>query len=91
MYYVYILASQKNGTLYIGVTNSLERRMWEHRAHLNSECFTDRYGVQKLVYYDLVSDIHEAIRREKQLKHWDRKWKLHLIESVNPEWKDLSP
>ncbi len=86
--YVYIMASGRNGTLYIGVTNNIYRRTWEHKLGLN-EGFTWRYGVHRLVYYEEHDRISEAIIREKQLKKWKRRWKLRLIESVNPDWKDL--
>jgi len=88
-YYVYILASKRNGTLCIGVTNDLERRLSEHRNNL-IEGFTNKYNVHRLVYYEDVNDIQAALQREKQLKRWTRKWKLELIEKVNPEWRDLS-
>jgi putative endonuclease len=88
-YYVYILASKRNGTLYIGVTNDLERRLYEHRNNL-IEGFTNKYNVHHLVYYDDVNDIQAALQREKQLKRWSRKWKIELIEKVNPEWRDLA-
>ena len=88
-YYVYILASKRNGTLYIGVTNNLERRMYEHKNHL-VKGFTEKYNVHMLVYFEQTSNIEAALQREKQLKKWNRKWKLDLIESVNAEWKDLS-
>ena len=88
-YYVYILASRRNGTLYIGVTNNLERRIYEHKNHL-VKGFTEKYNVSMLVYFEQTSDIQAALQREKQLKKWNRKWKLDLIESVNPKWKDLS-
>ena len=88
-YYVYILASQRNGTLYIGVTNDLARRVYEHKNSL-IEGFTKKYNVKTLVYYEMTDDIGVAINREKCLKKWNRKWKLNLIESQNPEWKDLS-
>ncbi len=87
-YYVYILASQRNGTLYIGVTNDLKRRVYEHKEGL-ADGFTKRYDIKTLVHaepYDLVED---AIRREKQLKHWNRNWKIELIERGNPDWDDL--
>ena len=87
-YYVYILASKKNGTLYIGVTNSLERRTCEHKAGMN-QGFTKRYDVRILVYYENLSNIDDAIRREKTLKSWNRAWKISLIESFNPNWDDL--
>ena len=86
--FVYILASRRNGTLYIGVTSNLLRRIWEHRHHL-VEGFTRRYGVDALVYYEVFDNVPDAILREKQLKKWNRAWKLRLIESVNPKWCDL--
>jgi putative endonuclease len=88
-YYVYILASQRNGTLYIGVTNNLLRRVFEHKTKYNKG-FTEEYGVDKLVYFEETDDIREGIRREKQLKKWNRSWKLRLIEGSNPNWKDLA-
>ena len=88
-YYVYILASKRNGTLYIGVTNNLERRMYQHKNKL-IDGFTKKYGVYKLVHFEMTNDVRSAIQREKQLKKWNRKWKLELIEKENPEWKDLS-
>jgi len=88
-YYVYILASKRNGTLYIGVTNDLERRILEHKQKIRKG-FTEKYNVDKLVYYEDTDDIGEAILREKQLKKWERKWKINLIEKENPTWRDLS-
>ena len=88
-YYVYILASQKNGTLYIGVTNDLERRVYEHKRNVNKG-FTQRYGVHRLVHFEETDDISAAIQREKQLKKWNRAWKMKLIEDMNPGWVDLS-
>ena len=88
-YYVYILTSKRNGTLYIGVTNNLERRMFEHK-NKSVKGFTEKYGVHILVYYEWFNDIEAAIKREKQLKKWNRSWKLNLIESRNPQWIDLS-
>ncbi len=88
-YYVYILASQKRGTLYIGVTNNLERRIEEHKAK-EVAGFTNKYNISKLVYFENTSNIEIAINREKVLKHWKREWKVDLIESVNPNWNDLS-
>ncbi len=88
-YYVYILASKKNGTLYIGVTNDLERRMHEHRAGL-IRGFTKKYDVHMLVYFEETSDIDAALNREKCLKKWNRAWKIRLIEEANPNWQDLS-
>jgi putative endonuclease len=88
-YYVYVLASKRNGTLYIGVTNDLERRLYEHKNNL-IDAFTKRYRVHNLVYYECVNDVNAALQREKQLKRWTRKWKMELIEKVNPEWRDLA-
>lgn len=87
-YFVYILTSQRNGTLYIGVTNDLERRAYQH-ADKQLEGFTKRYGVDRLVYFEETNSIETAILREKQLKRWNRAWKVELIEKHNPEWKDL--
>jgi putative endonuclease len=87
-YYVYILASQRNGTLYIGVTSNLEQRMFEHRAGTFSG-FTKKYKVHMLVYVETSDSIEAAIAREKQLKHWNRDWKLNLINRANPNWTDL--
>lgn len=88
MYYVYILASQKNGTLYIGVTNNLIKRIYEHKNNL-VDGFTKEYNVHNLVYFEPYEDINEAILREKRLKKWNRAWKIKLIEKDNSEWKDL--
>ena len=88
-YYVYILASKYNGTLYIGVTNDLERRIYEHKENL-VDGFTKKYHIHTLVYYEETGEIQVAIAREKILKKWDRLEKIKLIESTNPEWKDLS-
>ncbi len=87
-YYVYILASE-TGTLYIGVTNDLLRRIYEHKCGL-IEGFTKKYSVTRLVYYEETTDINEAITREKQIKTWRRSRKIDLIKLMNPEWKDLS-
>jgi putative endonuclease len=87
-YYVYILASARNGTLYVGVTNDLARRVYEHRNDL-VEGFTKRYQVHILVWFEAYGDIREAIVREKCIKRWNRRWKLRLIEEQNPDWKDL--
>jgi putative endonuclease len=89
LFFVYILASQRNGTLYAGVTNDLARRMFEHKGKFVPG-FTRKYGVDKLVYYEEFSSIQEARAREYALKRWRRAWKLELIEKVNPEWRDLS-
>lgn len=92
-YYVYILASSKNGTLYIGVTNDLQRRLLEHKGFLSTDCakksFTQKYSINQLVYFEEFTEIGEAIFREKCLKKWKRSWKLALIERGNPNWKDL--
>ena len=87
---VYILASRRNGTLYVGVTSDLVKRAWEHRNKL-AEGFTKKYNVHELVYYELHGDVVAAITREKQLKKWKRAWKLKLIEEQNPDWRDLWP
>ena len=86
--YVYILASRRNGTLYVDVTNDILRRVWEHREGIGGE-FTRKYGVHRLVWYETHSDVVEAIAREKRLKGWRRDWKLSLIETGNPQWADL--
>jgi putative endonuclease len=85
---VYILASQRNGTLYTGVTRGLVQRTWEHKSDFVAG-FTKRYGVHILVYYELHADMTAAITREKQIKKWNRAWKIRLIESTNPDWRDL--
>ena len=85
---VYILASKRNGTLYIGVTSDLVKRIWEHKNNM-VEGFTKRYGVHQLVWYEVHDSMESAIKREKRLKEWKRKWKLKLIESGNPHWQDL--
>ena len=87
-YYVYILASKKNGTIYIGVTGDLIKRIYEHKQNL-MDGFTKKYNVHDLVYYEAHKEIEEAITREKQIKKWNRKWKLRLIEEKNPDWMDL--
>ncbi len=88
-YYVYILASKRNGTLYVGVTSDLIRRSDQH-SDSATEGFTKKYGVKKLVYFEETNSIEAAIYREKQLKHWNRAWKIELIENDNPDWKDLT-
>ena len=85
---VYILASKRNGTLYIGVTSDLVKRIWEHRNQMVSG-FTKRYKIHQLVWYELHENMESAIIREKRLKEWQRKWKLELIEKFNPTWEDL--
>ena len=87
-YCVYILSSQKNGTLYVGVTNNLIKRIWEHK-NKKVKGFTEKYGVDRLVYYEQTNDVRIALQREKTLKRWKRDWKLELIEKENPEWMDL--
>lgn len=88
-YYVYIMASGRNGTLYIGLTNDLGRRAHEHRSDW-AEGFTKKYGVKTLVYYEAFNDVYAAIHRETQLKKYKREWKLNLIEERNPDWLDLA-
>ncbi|WP_430468073.1 GIY-YIG nuclease family protein [Winogradskyella ouciana] len=88
-YYVYILSNKKNGTLYVGVTNDLERRMVEHKSKL-VEGFTSKYSLTKLMYFEPYQYVYDAIKREKQLKNWNRQWKIDLIEKDNINWIDLS-
>jgi len=85
---VYILASKRNGTLYIGVTSDLAKRIWEHKNNV-IEGFTKRYNIHRLVWYELHENMESAINREKQMKEWKRMWKLELIENSNPDWQDL--
>jgi len=87
-YFVYIMASKYDGVLYIGVTNNLLRRVYEHREGV-ADGFTKKYNIKKLVYYEVHQDIHEAILREKRLKKWNRAWKIKLIAETNPNWVDL--
>ena len=87
-YFVYIMASQRNGTLYVGVTSDLVKRVWEHKSG-EVKGFTKEHGVTRLVFFEAHDDINQAIKREKRLKRWDRTWKLELIEKENPQWKDL--
>ena len=86
---VYILASKRNGTLYIGVTSDLAKRVWQHKNDV-VDGFTKRYSVHQLVWYELHETMESAIKREKALKNWQRVWKLELIENSNPSWQDLS-
>jgi len=88
-YFVYILSNKYNNVMYIGVTNDLERRMYEHKNKL-VDGFSKKYNLTKLVYYEISQDVESAIAREKQLKNWHREWKVNLIKHTNPEWKDLS-
>ena len=87
-YFVYIMAAKRNGTLYIGVSNDLIRRVYEHKNNL-ADGFTKKYAVHDLVYYEVHQEIEQAILREKQIKEWKRQWKKNLIEEENPQWKDL--
>jgi putative endonuclease len=87
-YYIYILASERNGTLYVGVTNNIKRRVYEHKQG-SIPGFTKKYNVHQLVYFEETNNIRAALAREKQLKKWNRAWKMRLIEKNNPEWNDL--
>jgi len=88
-YTVYILASKKNGTVYIGMTNNIERRVFEHKNKL-VKGFTSKYNVTLLVYYKSYSEVLDALKKEKQMKKWNRQWKIDLIEIGNPDWMDLA-
>jgi len=88
-YYVYILANRRNGTIYIGVTSNLFNRTFQHKLKENIKSFTAKYNVYKLVYYEEYACIQDAIQKEKQLKRWNRQWKIELIEKHNPTWSDL--
>jgi len=87
---VYIMASQRNGTLYTGVTSDILQRVWQHKHGTSSSSFTSQHGVKLLVYYEEHGTMLEAIAREKQIKRWNREWKLRLIEKENPQWQDLA-
>ena len=87
-YYVYIMASKRNGTLYVGVTNDLIRRVYEHKTNV-VEGFTEKYRVHKLVYWEQSDSVESALQREKQLKRWNRQWKIALIEKENSDWEDM--
>ena len=87
-YYVYILASKRNGTLYTGITSDLIKRIWQHKNGL-VEGFSKRYETKTLVYFEQFNDVEEAILREKRIKKWNRQWKINLIEKKNPDWDDL--
>ncbi|MBU0651078.1 GIY-YIG nuclease family protein [bacterium] len=87
-YYVYILASKKNGTLYVGITSDLIKRVWQHK-YKEIEGFTSQYNIDKLVYYEIFDDPENAINREKRIKKYKRIWKMNLIEANNPHWNDL--
>ena len=88
-YYVYLLASKIRGTLYIGMTNDLQRRVYEHKMGIKKG-FTQKYGVNRLVYFEVFQNVNEAIDREKNMKKWKRDWKIKLIEKENKSWSDLS-
>ena len=89
IYYVYILSNKRNGTLYIGVTNNLFSRIFQHRIKYNKDSFSAKYNTDKLIYYEEYQYIQDAILREKQMKKWNRAWKIRLIEKENPTWRDL--
>ncbi|HOX96754.1 MAG TPA: GIY-YIG nuclease family protein [bacterium] len=89
-YYVYILSNSSNIVLYIGVTNSLEKRLYQHKEKTQKNSFTAKYKLNKLVYYEVFEDVNNAIAREKELKLWRRKWKVDLVSLINPKWKDLT-
>ena len=88
-YYVYILSNNHNNVIYTGVTNDLIRRVYEHKNHFDKSSFTARYNVDKLVYFEMTNDVESAIKREKQIKSWNRKRKNKLIEEKNPGWLDI--
>lgn len=88
-YYIYILASKRNGTIYTGVTNSLLNRTFQHKIKEAKDSFTAKYNVNRLVYYEIYKDVRDALAREKQLKNWKREWKIELIEKENFTWRDL--
>lgn len=87
-YYIYIMAKERNSTFYVGVTSDLVARIWQQKSNV-VEGFTQKYGIHKLVYYEVFEDSENAILREKRLKKWNRTWKMRLIEEQNPEWNDL--
>ena len=89
-FYVYILASQRNGTLYIGHTDSISRRVWQHQTHERDQGFTGKYGVRMLVYYEVFETRGAAFARERAMTKWRRLWKIELIERFNPAWRDLT-
>ena len=89
-YYVYILTNRKNGVLYIGVTNNLLRRVWEHKNKV-IKGFTSKYNLDKLIYYEISNNVNDVISREKMMKKWKREWKINLVKKDNPEWIDLYP
>lgn len=87
-FYVYILAKAQNSTFYVGITSDLVKRVWEHKNDI-ADGFTKKYGIKNLVYYEIFGDPENAIKREKQLKKWNRPWKMRIIEEMNPKWSDL--
>ena len=87
-FFIYIMTNKRKGTLYIGVTSDLPARVWQHKSNL-IEGFTEKYKLHKLVYYEQHENIYSAIKREKQMKKWQRQWKLEIVEKLNPHWKDL--
>ncbi|OJW51494.1 MAG: hypothetical protein BGO67_06970 [Alphaproteobacteria bacterium 41-28] len=87
-YFVYIMTNKSKGTLYIGITNNLIRRVYEHKNEL-TDGFTKKYKIKRLVHFEVFDYVHNALQREKTLKHWKRDWKIRLIEELNPQWKDL--
>ncbi len=87
-FFVYMLAKDRNSTFYVGVTSDLVKRVWEHKNEV-AEGFTKKYGIKKLVYYEVFSDAENAFAREKRLKKWNRLWKMRVIEEMNPDWTDL--
>jgi putative endonuclease len=86
--YVYVLCNRPYGTLYVGVTSDLAKRVWQHKEHLVAG-FTARHGIARLVWYECHESIEEAITREKQIKEWHRDWKVNLVQTMNPDWRDL--
>jgi putative endonuclease len=90
-FYVYILTNKRNGTLYVGVTNSLLRRTFQHKTKQDKDGFTAKYSISRLIYFENYQYINDAIEREKELKKWERQWKIELIEKENPTWRDLFP
>ena len=90
-YYVYMMTNKYNNVLYTGFTNNLIRRIYVHKKHMDPKSFTTRYRVEKLVYYESTTDVRSAIEREKQIKSWNRTRKNQLVESMNPQWRDLYP
>lgn len=87
-FYVYILCKERNSTFYVGFTANLQKRIWEHKNDI-IEGFTKKYGIKRLVYFEVFDDAENAIRREKRLKKWPRQWKIKVIEEMNPDWNDL--